>query len=445
MRWVGIVVGLAILGALAFAILHFGVLERSVVSSDLDTPLTTEARGKLAAKGRYLVVAADCYACHTYRDGPPWAGGLPFDTPFGTIHATNISPDPENGIGKWTRRDFHRALRDGIAPGGRHLYPAMPYASYRDLTAEDVDAMYAYLTTREPIARANVPNDLHFPMNFRALVGAWNIVALRAPEQPDAAKSAAWNRGRYLTDALGHCGECHTPRNFMMVMERDRYLKGAVIEAVEAPDITRDALAMVGFEPEGSRALHAPRAIAGRSDDGPDVRCRAFLDAISERGRSRRAGDLPAGRAATAGQADRAGHGQCEDQRVGPTNIFRALRRLPRTRGPGLAARLGAVAHQFVAAAAEPARIPDAGHARHHRTGFPRAGAHAGDARFRCHPQRSGNRRPRHMDARDLGRASDRSDCSGSRAPPVDMVAGDIVEVTIEGIGALRNPVVAER
>ena len=91
--------------------------ERSVVSSDLDAPLTTEARGKLAAKGRYLVVAADCYACHTYRDGPPWAGGLPFDTPFGTIHATNISPDPENGIGKWTRRDFHRALRDGIAPG----------------------------------------------------------------------------------------------------------------------------------------------------------------------------------------------------------------------------------------------------------------------------------------------------------------------------------------
>ena len=251
MRWVGTVVGLAVLGALAFVILHFGVLERSAVSSDLDTPLTTDARGKLAAKGRYLVVAADCHACHTYRDGPPWAGGLPFDTPFGTIHATNITPDPENGIGKWTRRDFHRALRDGIAPGGRHLYPAMPYASYRDLTAEDVDAMYAYLTTREPIARANVSNDLHFPMNFRALVGAWNIVALRAPEQPDAAKSPAWNRGRYLTDALGHCGECHTPRNFMMAMERDRYLKGAVIEAVEAPDITRDALAMVGFEPEG--------------------------------------------------------------------------------------------------------------------------------------------------------------------------------------------------
>jgi len=251
MRWIGTFVGLAILSALAFATLRFGVLERSVVSNDLDTPLTTEALSKLAPKGRYLVVAADCYACHTYRDGPPWAGGLPFDTPFGTIHATNITPDPENGIGKWTRRDFHRALRDGIAPGGRHLYPAMPYASYRDLTADDVDAMYAYLMTREPMAQANVSNNLHFPMNIRALVGAWNVVALRAPEEPDAAKSAAWNRGRYLTDALGHCGECHTPRNFMMAMERDRYLKGAVIEAVEAPDITRDALALVGFEPEG--------------------------------------------------------------------------------------------------------------------------------------------------------------------------------------------------
>ena len=250
-RWVGAIVVLAGLGALAFAALHFGVLERSVVAADLDAPLSSEALGKLAPKGRYLVVAADCYACHTYRDGPPWAGGLPFETPFGTIHATNITPDPENGIGKWTRRDFHRALRDGIAPGGRHLYPAMPYASYRDLTAEDVDAMYAYLMTREPVARPNVSNDLHFPMNIRALLGVWNIIALRAPEQPDAAKSTAWNRGRYLTDALGHCGECHTPRNFMMAMQRDRYLQGAIIEGVEAPDITRDTLALVGFEPEG--------------------------------------------------------------------------------------------------------------------------------------------------------------------------------------------------
>ena len=204
-RWVGAMVVLAGLGALAFAGLYFGVLERSVVAADLDAPFVGSV-GQARAEGRYLVVAADCYACHTYRDGPPWAGGLPFETPFGTIHATNITPDPENGIGKWTRRDFHRALRDGIAPGGRHLYPAMPYASYRDLTAEDVDAMYAYLMTREPVARPNVSNDLHFPMNIRALLGAWNIIALRAPEQPDAAKSTAWNRGRYLTDALGHCG-----------------------------------------------------------------------------------------------------------------------------------------------------------------------------------------------------------------------------------------------
>ena len=250
MRWVGTFVGLAILGALAFVTLRFGVLERSVVSNDLAAPLTTEALAKLAPKGRYLVVAADCYACHTYRDEPPWAGGLPFDTPFGTIHATNITPDPENGIGKWTRRDFHRALRDGIAPGGRHLYPAMPYASYRNLTADDVDAMYAYLMTRQPMPRPNVPNELHFPINIRALVGAWNMIALQAPQQPDEAKSAAWNRGRYLTNALGHCGECHTPRNFMMVMQHDRDLKGAVIEGVEAPDITSATLAMVGFNPD---------------------------------------------------------------------------------------------------------------------------------------------------------------------------------------------------
>ena len=253
-RWVGTFVGLAILGALALAALRFGVLERSVVSIDLDTPLTTDALGKLAPKGRYLVVAADCYACHTYRDGPPWAGGLPFDTPFGTIHATNITPDPENGIGKWTRRDFHRALRDGIAPGGRHLYPAMPYASYRDLTADDVDAMYAYLMTREPMARANVSNDLHFPMNIRALVGAWNIVALRAPEQPDAAKSAAWNRGRYLTDALGHCGECHTPRNFMMAWSATVTCRARLSKASKRPTSRATHWRWSDSSPKASRA-----------------------------------------------------------------------------------------------------------------------------------------------------------------------------------------------
>jgi mono/diheme cytochrome c family protein len=250
-RWARVIVVLAGLGILAFALLHFGVLERSVVSADLDAPLSPDARAKLAERGRYLVVAADCYACHTHGDGPPWAGGLPMKTPLGTIHATNISPDPETGIGKWTRRDFHRALRDGIARGGRHLYPAMPYASYRDLTADDVDAMYAYLMTREPVSRVNDSNDLHFPANIRAFVGAWNIFALRAPEQPDASKSVAWNRGRYLTDALGHCGECHTPRNFMMASQRDQYLQGAVMDGIEAPDITRDTLALVGFEPEG--------------------------------------------------------------------------------------------------------------------------------------------------------------------------------------------------
>jgi len=250
-RWVRVVVVLAALGALALGVLHFGILERSAVADGLEKPLSKEALTKLAVRGRYLVVAADCYACHTYKDGPPWAGGLPFETPFGTIHATNISPDPEHGIGKWTRRDFHRALRDGIAPGNRHLYPAMPYASYRDLTADDVDAMYAYLMTLEPVPQANVSNDVNFPSNIRTLIGAWNLFALRAPEPPDEAKSAAWNRGRYVTDALGHCGECHTPRNFMMAMQRDRYLHGAILEGVEAPDITRDTLALVGFEPEG--------------------------------------------------------------------------------------------------------------------------------------------------------------------------------------------------
>jgi mono/diheme cytochrome c family protein len=247
-----IVRGLAaavVLGGAAAAAIFFGAFETSVVARNVETPLSADEMKRLSTRGAYVATAADCYACHTTQGGAPWAGGLPFATPFGTIYATNISPHERDGIGGWTRADFHRALRDGVGRGGRHLYPAMPYASYRDMTPEDVDAVYVYLMSREPIAVPNRANELTFPFNIRRGLTFWNLVNLpREAQTTNPARSAEWNRGRYVVDALGHCGECHTPRNLMQGMDAAAYLKGSVLEGVEAPDITKAGLQAMGFD-----------------------------------------------------------------------------------------------------------------------------------------------------------------------------------------------------
>jgi len=240
---------LAVLGVIVAGSVFAGLFEKSVVAKDIDQPLSAGQMKTLAERGAYVAVAADCYACHTAKGGAPWAGGLPLQTPFGTIYASNISPDKENGIGNWTRADFHHALRDGIGKGGKHLYPAMPYASYRQMTPEDVDAVYAYLMTREPMKVANKKNELVFPFNIRQSLTFWNLVNLPG-EKPanDPARSEVWNRGHYLADALAHCGECHTPRNLMQGMEPSKYLQGTLIEGIVAPDITKDGLTRMGFD-----------------------------------------------------------------------------------------------------------------------------------------------------------------------------------------------------
>ena len=127
LSWTGI--ALVVLALVALGSVFAGLFERSVVAKDVDEPLPQAQMEALAERGAYVAVAADCYACHTDKGGAPWAGGLPFETPFGTIYATNITPDKEHGIGNWSRADFHRALRDGVGRNGIHLYPAMPYAS----------------------------------------------------------------------------------------------------------------------------------------------------------------------------------------------------------------------------------------------------------------------------------------------------------------------------
>lgn len=167
-------------------------------------------------RGEYLATAGNCVSCHTTDDGSPFAGGLAFETPFGTIYSTNITPDAEAGIGQWTLEDFTKAMRHGEAPGGKHLYPVFPYTSYAKVSDEDIAAIYAYLKTISPVSSTAPENELSFPYNQRWALGLWKAVFLddsRFEPVPD--QSEEWNRGAYLVEGLGHCGMCHTPRNFL--------------------------------------------------------------------------------------------------------------------------------------------------------------------------------------------------------------------------------------
>ncbi|MGL5813617.1 MAG: c-type cytochrome [Aeromonas sp.] len=206
-----------------------------------------DAQDPLVAQGAYLSRVGDCAACHTAEGGQKYAGGLGFETPFGVVYSTNISSDKTQGIGQYSYEQFREVMHNGDAPSGR-LYPAMPYTSYHLVTDEDMKALYAYFMQTRPAATPNRDNDVSFPFNIRTGLMAWNLVAHDdSPFQPDPAKSNNWNRGRYLVDGLGHCGECHTPRNVFMAMDETNYLKGNMIEGVMAPEITATELRRQGW------------------------------------------------------------------------------------------------------------------------------------------------------------------------------------------------------
>lgn len=187
-------------------------LALSACHSDGDVAQKTAASPEVVARGRYLAQAADCAACHTAEGGAPFAGGVKLESQFGTFYGSNITPDAKYGIGKWTSDAFYAALHDGKTPNGK-LYPAMPYTSYRQMSREDSDAIYAYLMAQKPAAVPSVEASLRFPYNVRFAVRFWDMLFLN-DALPDASsgQSADWTRGRYLANALGHCAECHTPR-----------------------------------------------------------------------------------------------------------------------------------------------------------------------------------------------------------------------------------------
>jgi mono/diheme cytochrome c family protein len=221
------------------------------------------ATATLLARGEYLTRAADCAACHNAPNGKPFAGGLPFKLPFGTMYSTNITADRETGIGSWSDDDFVRALHRGIAPGGRYLYPAFPYTSFTALSRDDALAIKAYLFSLPPQHVANKENDLGFPFNLRWGMAFWNVAFLSDRRfVPDPAQSAAVNRGAYLATALGHCGECHTPRNLAFGLESGRAFAGEVLQGWHAYNITSDKRFGVGAWSDAQLASYLSSAHA---------------------------------------------------------------------------------------------------------------------------------------------------------------------------------------
>ena len=199
------------------------------------------------ARGEYLARAADCIACHTLPGGQPFSGGVAFKTPFGTIYSSNITADKGTGIGTWSDDDFVRALHAGVGKNGEPLYPAFPYASYTALSRDDILAIKATcLACRSRIRRRNRTNCPSL-YNQRWGLSFWNVLFLRKERfQLTRGKSSAWNRGAYLATALGHCNECHTPRNLLFGLKHDQELAGEVLQGWKAYNITSDKTYGIG-------------------------------------------------------------------------------------------------------------------------------------------------------------------------------------------------------
>jgi len=192
-------------------------------------------------RGRHLVDVGDCVACHTNSKGKPFAGGLPIETPFGTVFSPNITPDRETGIGAWSDNDFYRAMHNGIAADGSRLYPAFPYPYFTKLTRDDVMAIRAYLNTLPAVKHKTPRTQLDWPLNYRVTMRGWDLLFFKPGAfRPDPKKSLEWNRGAYLVQGAGHCGACHTPKNTLGADEKNKALRGGTFANWFAPEIANN-------------------------------------------------------------------------------------------------------------------------------------------------------------------------------------------------------------
>lgn len=235
-RWLKVLlaaVALTAVAALAFFFWPAGVDEID------ETATAGMSEEELIAHGERVALEGDCVACHTVEEGDPYAGGLPFPLPFGTIYAPNITPHPTAGIGDWSLEELHRAMRHGVGQHGENLYPAFPYTAYTLMTDRDIVALYAYLQTIPASETVVQANELGFPFDQRWGIRAWNALFLdEGPYDPDPEQSDEWNRGRYLVEGAAHCGECHTPRNLFYALDSSEKLTGAVAQGWKAYNIT---------------------------------------------------------------------------------------------------------------------------------------------------------------------------------------------------------------
>ncbi|WP_018916979.1 c-type cytochrome [Vreelandella zhanjiangensis] len=229
-------------------------------------PAATLYSDETIERGRLVAAAGDCAACHTVAGGATNTGGHAFETPFGTLYSTNITPDEATGIGQWSYAAFERAMRHGISRDGRHLYPAFPYTAFAKTSDADLQALYAYLMAQPAVSASAPQNDLSFPFNVRALMAPWNALYHDPkPFQPDPAQSELYNRGAYLAEGLGHCSACHSPRNAMGAEKDGKYyFAGAMVDGWEAPALNTLSRSPIGWSENslydylrhGESALH---------------------------------------------------------------------------------------------------------------------------------------------------------------------------------------------
>ncbi len=268
-RWLGLLLGVLVLVAVAYVLLNRSDSHDGMAPAIAGAPATAT----VLARGEYLTKAADCVACHTVAGSDqPFAGGVAFKLPFGTIYSSNISADPASGIGAWSDEEFVRAVREGVRKDGQHLYPAFPYTSYTGLSRQDVLAIKAYLMSLPAMTRPNQANDLSFPFNQRWAMGFWNAAFFKSQRfAADSSKSAQWNSGKYLATALGHCAECHTPRNLGFGLEHGKELAGAELQGWRAYNITTDAEHGIGgwSETEIAAYLKSGHALGRGAASGP--------------------------------------------------------------------------------------------------------------------------------------------------------------------------------
>jgi mono/diheme cytochrome c family protein len=232
-------VSIAFLGAACFVLAGLLLLARRPAIAPIEPPVPESFSGPSVARGEALAAAGHCASCHTRAGGPAFAGGYGVNTPFGIIYGTNITPDPQTGIGLWSFEAFNRAMREGVSRDGSHLFPAFPYYAFTKLSDEDVRALYAYLMTRPAVKSATPANTLPFPLSVRAFQEEWKLLFFQSGRYgSDPSKSNEWNRGAYLAEAVADCSGCHTPRNFLGAEERHNPYAGYEIDGWIAPALT---------------------------------------------------------------------------------------------------------------------------------------------------------------------------------------------------------------